>query len=410
MSNAQASTKRITRLRSRRYCQSLLLVLLAAGQSTVWGGDTNSASKVIRLPATSQPVRNQPLDDRPLAQLNSYGTSAVVPSPASVPTITAAPIATDTYGLLDSSSELDAAGQANCEPFSSPWHLDFSPTPVPMPQWEHDVCEEQRVYDDKHPVPVQRPLLELGRDFYGSGIRPPSETWLGETNLVHQQLYVYGDYRTGIAAGRNRAGRIDNWASRLNLDVDYRITSTERFHMFVGPLNQAANNTNVSLVDEKLEYNEFYNLVPVTGFFEGDLGAIAGGMNGGSSPAEIPVTIGLVPLLFQNGIWMEDAATGFAVAVPARNSRLLNWSNFDATFFAIFDQLNSPAFGADEHAAQAFGTAWFIDAYGGYIETGYAYLNDRKDLGRSYHNATFSFTRRYLDRISNSVRVITDSV
>lgn len=315
----------------------------------------------------------------------------------------------DGFSLLVDLDKLDQLTAGTSEPFSQPWHLDFSPTPMPLAPWEHDTCEEQRVYDDKNPVPVQRPLLELGRDFYGSGIRPPSETWLGATNLVHQQLYVYGDYRSGIAVGRNQAGRIDNWATRLNLDVDYRITSTERFHMFVGPLNQAGNNTNVALVDNKLKYNRFYNLEPVTGFFEGDLGAIAGGMNGGSSPAEIPVTIGLVPLLFQNGIWMEDAVTGFAFAIPARHSRLLNWSNFDATFFAVFDQLNSPAFGTDEHAAQAFGTAWFIDAYGGYIETGYAYLNDRKGLGRSYHNATFSFTRRYFDKISNSVRVITNT-
>ena len=92
----------------------------------------------------------------------------------------------------------------------------------------------------------------------------------------------------------------------------------------------------------------------------------------------LPVAIGLTPLLFQNGIWMEDAVTGAAVALPARHSTLLDWSNFDATAFVIVDQLNSPAFGTDPHAAQAVGTAWFIEAYGGYIETGWAYLHDRR--------------------------------
>ncbi len=397
MPSAKIPTKILKRARSRRHCRSLLLAILALGPSATWADDVNPTSKVIRLPSTNQSTSARPLSTLPeVFDLQSRTESKPLQFPA-LP------------NNLAGYEQMEVAGQVNCEPFSTPWHLDFSPTPMPMAQWEHDSCEEQRVFDDKNPVPVQRPLLELGRDFYGSGIRPPSETWLGETNLVNQQLYVYGDYRTGIASGRNQFGRIDNLATRLNLDVDYRITSTERFHMFVGPLNQAGNNTNVSLVDERLRYNQFFNLEPVTGFFEGDLGAIVGGLNGGTSPAEIPFTIGLVPLLFQNGIWMEDAVTGFAFAIPARHSRLLNWSNFDATFFAVFDQLNSPAFGADEHAAQAFGTAWFIDAYGGYIETGYAYLNDRKDLGRSYHNATFSFTRRYLDRISNSVRVITNS-
>ena len=439
MPDAETPTNHKNRARSPRSCCSIVLTLFTVTQTTAWAGDAIPPSKVIRLPATSQPaivkpsgaLRSLPLNDHqqtvkqtiptaiedsqirrnPYTDSQSQIDTRPLRFPAVEPALNAGfnAMSTGQHGLLVDDGQMEAAGQANCEPFSAPWHLDFSPTPMPMPEWEHDSSEEQRVYDDKNPVPVQRPLLELGRDFYGSGIRPPSETWLGKTNLVHQQLYLYGDYRTGIAAGRNQAGRIDNWASRLNLDFDYRLTSTERFHMFVGPLNQAANNTNVSLVDEQVQFNDFYDFIPVTGFFEGDLGAIAGGLNGGSSPAEIPVTIGLVPLLFQNGIWMEDAVTGFAFAIPAKHSRLLNWSNFDATFFAIFDQLNSPAFGADANAAQAFGTAWFIDAYGGYIETGYAYLNDRQDLGRSYHNATFSFTRRYFDRISNSVRVITNS-
>lgn len=419
MPNNNANIERPKRPRWRRRFWAALSALVGIGVPTVVAQEVKPVSKMIRLPAPAPKERIDRLiepppslnwDSVPSTFENESPTTSIAPNPSPDWSVTPyrlpqpRPVATPT-----ASRQMAMAADENCEPFSVPWHLDFSPTPLPMQPWEHDYSEEQRVYDDKYAVPVQRPLLELGRDFYGSGIRPRSETWLGETNLVHQQLYVYGDYRTGIAAGRNQFGRIDNWASRLNLDVDYRITSTERFHMFVGPLNEVNNFTNVSLTDDKLRYNQFFNLEPVTGYFEGDLGAIAGGMNGGSSPAEIPVTIGLVPLLYQNGVWMEDAATGFAFAIPAKNSRLLNWSNFDATFFAIFDQLNSPAFGNDEHAAQAFGTAWFIDAYGGYIETGYAYLNDRQDLGRSYHNATFSFTRRYFDKISNSVRVITNS-
>lgn len=302
------------------------------------------------------------------------------------------------------------SGAMECNDFSD-WNFgeDFSPTPLPLPPLFHDAETEQTVYDDKHPVPTQRPWIEWPRKFYGSGITPPSETWLGDTNLVQQQFYLYGDYRTGIASGRNDFGRIDNWASRLNLDFDYRITATERFHAFVGPLNRAAQFTRVEYNDDELEYQTFYNLNPVTAFFEGDLGALYGGAVGRSSPMELPVTAGLVPLVFQNGVWMEDAVSGVAMALPARHSRLLNWANYDATFFAIFDQINSRAFGADNHAAQAFGTAWFIDAYDGYIESGYAYLNDRTEQERSYHNMTFSFTRRYFDKISNSVRVIVNT-
>ncbi len=270
----------------------------------------------------------------------------------------------------------------------------------------YDSLGQQYVYDAKRDVPTQRPLIEWGIPYYAPGIMPRGGTLFGETNLTHPAFYVYGDYRVGAATGRNAVGRTDNVAHRLNLDLDLRLTATERFHAFVGPLNRATQFSQFRFEDGSVDYDSQFNLNPVTGFFEGDAGAILGGIDGTPSPFELPFTIGLVPLLFQNGIWMEDAVTGAALAIPARHSTLLHWSNFDITGFAVVDQLNSPAFGADPHAGQALGTAAFIEAYDGYIEAGYAYVHDRMDLGRSYHNITASFTRRYFDRINNSVRVI----
>lgn len=286
---------------------------------------------------------------------------------------------------------------------------DFSPTPIPQRSRVHNPQRESWVYDNKYEVPTQHPWVEWGRVFYGGGITPRGRDWFGRMNLVRPEFYVYGDWRTGFLGGRNAAGRSDNAATRLNLDLDLRLTDTERFHAFVGPLDRDGDFTRVDLVDGQLDSTAIFDPNFVTAFFEGDVGGILGGLQDTSPPFELPLTLGLVPLLFQNGIWMEDAVAGGAVSLPARHSRLLNWSNFDATFFTVLDQLNSPAFGNDEHAAQAVGTAWFIDAYGGYIEAGYAYLHDRNFQQRSYHNMTASFTRRYFGRVSNSVRVIVNA-
>ena len=272
-----------------------------------------------------------------------------------------------------------------------------------------DPFREEWAYDAKRDVPTQHPWVEWGRIFYGNGITPRGINCFGPKNMVRPEFYVYGDFRSGIATGRNAAGRIDNWANRLNLDMDLQVTDTERFHAFVGPLDEGADVTRWELVGDDLKYLNRFDLTPVTGYFEGDLGVMLGNAFDETSPFELPIAIGLIPLIFQNGIWMEDAVTGAAISFPARHSRLLNWSNYDATFFAIFDQINSPAFGADEHAAQAFGTAWFIEAYDGYIEAGYAYLRDRNVSELSYHNITASYTRRYFDRISNSMRVIVNA-
>ena len=309
---------------------------------------------------------------------------------------------------IATSDDLNAAACRDCQ---SPdlFYNDFSPTPIPSAAMVHDGDREAWVYDSKRAVPVQHPWIEWGRIWYSDGITPRGKDWFGSKNLVRPQFYVYGDYRSGIAGGRNAAGRTDNWAQRLNLDFDLKMTDTERFHMFMGPLDQGGRFSRWELVDGDLNYESEIDLNPLTGFFEGDLGVILGTMQNKTSPMELPFTVGLVPLLFQNGIWMEDAVTGAAFSLPARHSRLLNWSNYDATFFAAVDQINSPAFGQDEHAAQMLGTAWFIEAYGGYIEAGYAFLRDRNNDNRSYHNMTASFTRRYFDRISNSVRVIVNT-
>ena len=282
---------------------------------------------------------------------------------------------------------------------------DFSPTPVDGPAMQFSAAREAWVYDAKQEVPTQHPLVEWPRVWYGNGITPKGFNLFGMKNLVRPKFYMYGDYRAGIQGGRNAAGRADNFANRLNLDLDLQITDTERFHTFINPLDENGQFTRIELIDGDLKYRQEIDFTPATAFFEGDLGVFMGTARGKSSPFELPFTAGLVPLLFQNGIWMEDAVTGFAFALPAKHSRLFNIANMDLTFFAVFDELNSPAF-ASEADAQAFGTAWFLEMWEGYVEAGYAFLNDRNNDARDYHNLTFSFSKRYFHRISNSVRVI----
>ena len=282
---------------------------------------------------------------------------------------------------------------------------DFSPTPIPGAAGHFDAQRESWVYDAKSDVRTQKPLVELGREWYGNGITPNGLNWFGDTNLVRPKFYVYGDYRVGIIGGRNANGRTDNVSKRLNLDFDFQLTDTDRFHMFINPLEENGRNTRIELVDGDLQSRSETNLTPATGFYEGDLGVLFGTLRNETSPFELPFTAGLIPLLFQNGIWMEDAVSGAAFALPARHSRLLNIANMDITFFAGFDDIDSPAFESDS-AAQVYGTAAFIEAYDGYIETGYAFLNERNNDDLDYHNLTVSFTRRYFDRLSNSVRLI----
>ena len=281
---------------------------------------------------------------------------------------------------------------------------DFAPVPYePQPL---NPQREIETYFGKHAIDTQRPWVEWGRPFYSGGMYAPGVPVFSDVNLLTPSFLVYGDYRNGVGVHRDNGKPVRNWANRLNLDMDLRLTSTERFHLFTGPLDRNGQFTRLDFSDGNVTFEEELDAQVDTAFFEGDLGAITGSWLGDDAPFDLPFTCGLVPMLYQNGIWMEDAIAGFAFGSPWRHSRALNWANYEATFFAGFNQITSPAFNNDNNAAAVYGTAWFIEAYNGYIESDYAYLDDLDGLGRSYHNAAIAYTRRYFGRISNSVRLI----
>ncbi|MCG8448961.1 MAG: hypothetical protein MI725_05200 [Pirellulales bacterium] len=289
---------------------------------------------------------------------------------------------------------------------------DFSPDPF-YGACDSDSRAELGIYGDKRLNRLQRPALEWGLPFYLNGPLPRSQDWLGPTNLVQPKFYVYGDYRTAVAQNKNVGDETTIWATRLNLDIDFWITATERFHMFWGPLDERNEFSSVTFDDGDIQYNDAWDGWDErtdTLFFEGDLGYLLSGLSGRYSQLDIPFAVGYIPLLFQNGIWMEDAFLGAAVTVPARNKPGLDWSNFDTTFFVGFDEITSNrTFNGDNDAANMVGFTTFIEQRGGYLEIGYAFLEDSRGLGRSYHNIAASYTRRYLNLVSNSMRVIVNT-
>ena len=285
---------------------------------------------------------------------------------------------------------------------------DFSPDPAYGCQAWDPYCE-MGVYGNKWTNRTARPLCEKPLPLYPNGPWPESFEFLGPTNLVQPKFFVYGDYRTAVAQNRQQGNTESRWNHRLNLDIDFWITATERFHMFWGPLDEGQQFTGILFDGGDAEFQERldgFDERTDTMYFEGDLGYLVGGLRGIDAPFDLPFAVGLVPLFFQNGIWLEDAFVGAACTLPAKNSPWLDWSNFDVTFFLGFEELTTPAFGAASDEADFIGLTTFIERRGGYLEAGWAYVDDVTNDARSYHNIGISYTRRYLNLVSNSVRLI----
>jgi hypothetical protein len=307
-----------------------------------------------------------------------------------------------TYDINLPSPCFDPRAQAS--PYSSD---DFAPRP--LCDQPYNACDELNVYAGKHLNPTQRPLIELGMPLYDTGPVPPPSLECGPTNPSVKKFYLYGDYRAAAAYIQQNGEDKGVLANRLNLEWDYWITSTERFHVFTGPFQR---DNDFQRIEFKDGHSKFFDELDLfdgdtdTAFFEGDLGYMLGGWTGQYAPFDMPITVGLIPLVFQNGVWLNDAFVGAAATIPARNSAWLDWSNFDITFFTGFDQLTSPAFDNETAGVHVFGVTSMIDAYDGYVEIGYARVEDSTQIGRNYNNVGVSYTRRYFNLVSNSLRAI----
>lgn len=269
----------------------------------------------------------------------------------------------------------------------------------------YDADAQIGVYGKKSRVDTMRPAVELGRRLYDVGPYEPDSG---------RQFLVYGDWKTAIARNDGGAVKTDVLATQLILEFDFKLTATERIHATMRPFDKDGRFTRFIFNQE----NEIDPLAVEDGsqeefdadfdafFLEGDLGLLAAAATGRENDVNLPFAVGLIPVVIQNGIWVDDAFEGFAVTLVAMNSPSLDISNADVTFFVGFEEVDTPAF-ADPNASNTkiYAVAAFIEANEGFWEAGYGFVEtDLQDL--SYHNVTVAFSSRYGGFLSNSIRVI----
>ncbi len=276
----------------------------------------------------------------------------------------------------------------------------------------YSAAAQQAIYGGKHLNATARPLIEAGRRLYDHGLfRPAGEGW-GQKNPTAHHFMVYGDLRLAAGyvhddiPGANGKREQSTLAARLNLDLDWQFTATERIHAFVRPFDQNGSFLRYDFAGRNEdEFVDEFDFDLETFFFEGEVGTLLMGMTGRENSIDVPFTVGLIPLFTQNGIWLNDAFYGGAISLMAAKSNpKLGISNVDLTFFVGLDDVQTGAV-VGKHAARVAGFAGFVDANRGYWEFGYGYVDSEAgNLG--YHNLTVAFSRRYGAFISNSIRVI----
>lgn len=306
----------------------------------------------------------------------------------------------------ETSPEVELLGHLeDLEPPAKGW---FDPDPT-MYDGPYDAQAQLDIYGKKDLNKTAQMPIDIGIRLYDRGAFNPRPTWLGAKNPIGFHLNAYGDVRTALAynddgVAVNGKTEQSTLATRLNLDIDAAFTATERIHVFIRPLDKGGSFLRYDIdggVRDK--FTERFDFNVETFFFEGDLGAMAQGATNRPNGLDLPISFGRVPLLTQNGIWLEDTFDGAAFAITAKHSSRFDISNYDLTFFAGLDKVTTAAAPTDD--SKVFGLAGFADAFKGYVEFGYGYLKAEND-DLSYHNLTAAFTKRYRGRVANSLRVI----
>ena len=273
--------------------------------------------------------------------------------------------------------------------------------------------EQLKIYGGKTPLDPPRPIVEIGRPIYVEGPLGKGINLFGEKNRLFPGFNITGDWRTAVALNDNGNVETGQIATRLNLELDLNLTGTERIHAFIRPLDQGGQFTRYEFFgDDRDQGDAVFDVNLQTLFFEGDLGAIYQGLADKYTNIDLPISFGLMPVLFQNGVWAEDAFIGGAFAIPAKNSPKLDISNMDFSFFGGVDKVTTPAIRDEkgdlaDHGVNIYGAAAFIETLEGYFEAGFGRIDgDGNFDDLSYNSATLAFTRRYGRRLTNSVRGI----
>lgn len=204
-----------------------------------------------------------------------------------------------------------------------------------------------------------RPLFEVGPALLGTGPLGPGIEL--PTGAVWQPaLWVFGEARTAVGIYKNNsAPEVQEWANRLDLLANLRLSGTERFLVGFSPLRDGTRFSGYHRSpEERRGFDSEFSAEPTVLFFEGEIGEIfpdadpfdTGGL-------DLGFTVGRQQLLFQEGVLINDTVDAVAltrdtivlkgVSVDTRLTGLFSWADIhrsdnvrddSAQLFGVFSE------------------------------------------------------------------------
>ncbi len=264
-------------------------------------------------------------------------------------------------------------------------------------------------------VPERPPLLlELGCDFLGKG-NLPKGIELPTGAVWSPCLWGFGTLRTALQTyeGVGPLGRNTEWANRLDLFANLQLTGTERLVIGFRNLDQDGRFTSYILDPDPDDpafqarfgdgdrFREELNAEIQSLFFEGDFGELFPNLDKEDfGHNDLGFSIGRQPLLFQEGMLINDSIDGFGIT---RNTLLpTNTSNFRATFFLGVGDVDRA--NLEDESAELFAVLTSTDFRRSTVDADLVYVTG-DDLTGDLVSFGVSATQR-IGKVNTSFRVL----
>ncbi len=254
------------------------------------------------------------------------------------------------------------------------------------------------------------PLLELFEPFLGTGnISSGFEIPTGA--IWTPQLLVWGDFRTALQAydTGDSAEAASEWANRLNLFAQLKLTGTERILLSVRPLDKEGDFSGYKFRPEDGTEGDVDGLNGRlrTLYFEGDFGEIFPNLDPEDTRRlDWGFAIGRQPVFAQEGILINDNIDAIGIvrnsirvkgASNTRITGLFGWNNVnrnnnvrddDAVLYGLLTETDFPLSTVDidlvyVDASDSSGSGYFLGLSGvqrfGHVDTSLRYLYSNAD-------------------------------
>lgn len=234
--------------------------------------------------------------------------------------------------------------------------------------------------------------LTAFQEFLGADpIKPtPDLKWFGPEGFQWEPRFVgYGGYTLFGQALESGGRRRDGVGHQLLVDLDLRLTSTERFHMQFRPLGRKNTGGSFYQLNDPVDYDDNSTGIPDRYWFEFEVFSLISDLVGEEfTPRDYHVVAGKFPFLLHNRLLMNDDVLG--VAVNKNTILIPPFSNLNIQVFAALDDVDAVD-GAS--SSELYGMHWTADYRHALLEATVAYLLHTQGSDRDAGYTAFSATQ-----------------